>query len=157
MNLCWIYLKCSSDAVLDWIPPRVPEEQSSLKDNLLTFSSFRHHRHFQFPSSPFFLPLKQCLFPLQNGAKQGNYESSEKSNSSRWLLMVISLHCLLPPCWSLADFGIWRTTGTCLGSSLGAHEATGKTSFVWMLFAFPKHCKSNIVAYCLSWSQHIEC
>lgn len=145
MNLSWIYLKCTSDAGLDWIPPSVPEEQSSLKDNILTFSSFRKHRHFQFTSAPFFQPLKQCLFPLWNGAKQGDYESSEKSNSSRWSPMVISLNCLLPPCRSLADFGIWRTTGTCLGSSLCAHEATHKTSFIWKLSL----CSQNIASLAL--------
>lgn len=78
MNLSLIQLECTSDAVLDCIPPSVPEEQSSLEENLLTFSSFRKHGHFEITFAPFFLPLKQCLFPPQNGAKQGDYMSHQK-------------------------------------------------------------------------------
>lgn len=134
MNLSWVYLKCTSDVVPDWIPLRVLEEQSSLKDKLLTFFSLQKAQKHSVCFCSFF-PASEAMFvpSIKWSQTKWLHESSGKSNSGRWSLMVLNLNCLLAPYWSLANFGIWRRTGTCLGSSLAAHGAICITSFIWKL------------------------
>lgn len=101
------------------------------KTNSWLFSPFRKHRNIQFASAP----ASEAMFvpSIKWSQTKWLHESSGKSNSGRWSLMVLNLNCLLAPYWSLASFGIWRRTGTCLGSSLAAHGAICITSFIWKL------------------------